>query len=317
VRKYFQLIGNNCESIRLQSLQSGQKANVKMDGGVLLADFVQMSDQNAQGSLKFYASSHSTNVGNSNTGWLFQGSPTYKEIGFLGVDTVFCNLNPYELKAYASSTASYAWSTGATTPSITINSPNEYRATVTFGNSCVIKDTVKIEQVITPVFDLGKDTVLCNNQTTTLNLPTVANATYAWQDGKMTPQYLVSQAGTYTGEITIRGCKAVDSIKVAYVSGASFSLGNDTTLCVGQVLNYNFTVNGASFKWQDGSTAPQYLVNKAGTYKLEVSTNACKIVDSVIVAYVDPGSFDLGKDTTLCEGQILRLKPVLPNAAFK
>jgi gliding motility-associated-like protein len=317
IRKYFQLIGNNCESIRLQSLQSGRKANVKMDGGVLLADFVQMSDQNAQGSLIFYAGSHSTNVGNSNTGWLFQGSPTYKEIGFLGIDTAFCNLIPFELKAYASSTATYVWSTGATTPSITINTPNEYRATVTFGNSCVIRDTIKIEQVITPVFDLGKDTVLCNNQTTTLNLPTIANATYSWQDGKTTPQYLVSQAGTYTGEITIRGCKTIDSVKVAYVSGASFSLGNDTTLCAGQVLNYNFSINGAIFKWQDGSTAPQYLVNKAGTYKLEVSTNACKIVDSVVIAYVDPGSFDLGKDTTLCEGQILTLKPILPNAAFR
>jgi gliding motility-associated-like protein len=316
VRKYFQLIGNNCESIRLQSLQSGQKATVKMDGGVLLADFVQMSDQKAEGSLTFYAGSHSTNVGNSNTGWLFQGLPSYREIGFLGVDTVFCNATPYELKAYASSTASYRWSTGATTPSITINTPGEYRATVTFGNSCVIRDTVKVEQIVTPIFDLGKDTVLCNNQTTTLNLPTLANATYAWQDGSTTPQYSVSQAGTYRGEIIIRGCKAEDSIKVAYVSGASFSLGNDTTLCIGQVLNYNFTINGAAFKWQDGSTTPQYLVNKAGTYKLEVSTNACKIVDSVVVAYVDPGSFDLGKDTTLCEGQTLTLNPILPNATF-
>ncbi len=317
VRKYFQLIGNNCESIRLQSLQSGQKASVRMDGGVLLADFVQMSDQKAEGSLTFYAGTHSTNVGNSNTGWLFQGAPSYKETGFLGIDTAFCNFNTYELKAYASTTASYRWSTGATTPSITITTPGEYRAEVTFGNSCVIRDTVKIEQIITPVFDLGKDTILCNNQTVTLKLPTITNATYTWQDGKTTPQYLVTQAGTYKGEINIKGCKAEDSIKVAYVSGASFSLGKDTTLCIGQTLNYNFNINGANFRWQDGTTTPQYLVNKSGIYWLEVSTNACKIRDSVVIAYVDPGSFDLGKDTTLCEGQTLRLKPILPNATFQ
>jgi gliding motility-associated-like protein len=178
-----------------------------------------------------------------------------------------------------------------------------------------------VERIITPVFDLGNDTVLCRSQTLTLKMPNPTGAIHNWQSTtntpNTTPQLIVSQAGTYKGEVNLKGCKAQDSIKVNYIDGASFSLGNDTTLCVGQALAYNFNINGANFRWSDGSTTPQYRINQSGIYWLEVTANGCNIRDSVRVNVLNPGSFSLGRDTTLCEGQALRLNAFLPNAAYR
>jgi gliding motility-associated-like protein len=318
VTKYFQMVGNNCESIRLQSLTSGQKATVSMNSGTVLANFVQMSDQAAVGSIQFLAGANSTNIGNSNTGWRFESPANYQNVGFLGRDTSFCDNASFTIAAYASPIATYSWSTGASTPSINITAPGQYTAEVRFGSGCVIKDTILVERIVTPVFDLGNDTVLCRSQTLTLRMPNPTGAIHSWQNGtNTTPQIIVSQAGTYRGEVNLKGCKAKDSIQVSYIDGASFSLGNDTTLCAGQSLGYNFSINGANFRWSDGATTPQYSINRSGTYWLEVTANGCSIRDSVRVNVLDPGTFSLGRDTALCAGQSLRLNAFLPNATYR
>ena len=67
---------------------------------------------------------------------------------------------------------------------------------------------------------------------------------------------------------------------------ASFSLGNDLTLCEGttQVLHAPDPLPpGATFVWSDQSKAPQLTVASAGTYWLETTLNNCPYRDSVTV----------------------------------
>ncbi|MFC5412064.1 T9SS type B sorting domain-containing protein [Larkinella bovis] len=85
------------------------------------------------------------------------------------------------------------------------------------------------------------------------------------------------------------------------------NLGNDTTLCGRQsTLRLDATTPGATeYRWQDGSTSPTLLVSKPGTYSVIVTT-PCKVLrDTLTVDYAL--DFDLGRDTTLCEGQTLTL----------
>ncbi|MFD1144683.1 T9SS type B sorting domain-containing protein [Larkinella insperata] len=91
-------------------------------------------------------------------------------------------------------------------------------------------------------------------------------------------------------------------------------LGRDTTLCGRKsTLRLNATTPGATdYRWQDGSSSPTFLVNKPGTYSVTVTT-PCKVLhDTIKVSYIL--DFDLGRDTTLCEGQLFTLKapPNLP-----
>ncbi|MGA0557871.1 T9SS type B sorting domain-containing protein [Larkinella sp. VNQ87] len=85
------------------------------------------------------------------------------------------------------------------------------------------------------------------------------------------------------------------------------NLGKDTTLCGRQsTLLLDATTPGATgYRWQDGSTAPTFRVSRPGTYSVTVTT-PCKILqDTIQVDYAL--DFDLGRDTTLCEGQTLAL----------
>ena len=85
-------------------------------------------------------------------------------------------------------------------------------------------------------------------------------------------------------------------------------LGRDTTLC-GRASTrlLNATMPGATaYRWQDGSTAPTFTVTKPGKYWVAVTT-PCKVVsDTITVKYAL--EFNLGADTTLCQGQTLRLQ---------
>ncbi|GAB3265672.1 hypothetical protein GCM10027347_33580 [Larkinella harenae] len=94
----------------------------------------------------------------------------------------------------------------------------------------------------------------------------------------------------------------------------TMDLGKDTTLCGRKsTLLLNATTPGATgYRWQNGSDSPTFLVDKPGTYSVTVTT-PCKILkDTITVAYAL--DFDLGRDTTLCEGQTLTLSapPDLP-----
>lgn len=65
----------------------------------------------------------------------------------------------------------------------------------------------------------------------------------------------------------------------------SSALGNDTTLCEGDILNLQPIVPNAAFVWQDGSRTPNYIVTQAGQYAVQVSTADCSGSDTVVVSY--------------------------------
>ncbi|NUQ26855.1 MAG: gliding motility-associated C-terminal domain-containing protein [Saprospiraceae bacterium] len=68
---------------------------------------------------------------------------------------------------------------------------------------------------------------------------------------------------------------------------APFSLGPDTTLCVGESLVIDATVTVAtSYTWQDGASTPVYTVLSPGVYQLEVEIgHKCSFSDTLVVQY--------------------------------
>jgi gliding motility-associated-like protein len=61
--------------------------------------------------------------------------------------------------------------------------------------------------------DLGPDTVICPGQQILLDAY-VAGATYLWQDGSDSSQYLVTGPGLYRVEVTLDSCTVADSVDV-------------------------------------------------------------------------------------------------------
>ncbi|CAN5293998.1 hypothetical protein BH09BAC4_BH09BAC4_41150 [soil metagenome] len=107
----------------------------------------------------------------------------------------------------------------------------------------------------------------------------------------------------------------IDDISLLHVK---LDLGKDTTLCGRKSTRLlDATVPNASYYyWNDGSSKPTLLVTKPGKYSVTVVT-ACKtLTDSIKVDYAL--DFDLGADTTLCNGQTLALNvPVNAAATYR
>lgn len=90
---------------------------------------------------------------------------------------------------------------------------------------------------------------------------------------------------------------------------------NDTTLCAGQTINLDVSDYPGSYVWQDQSNQPVYNVSKAGNYWVSITSNNCKIIDSVSVYYNYVQALQQS-DTTICEGEHFNLVANNTNAQF-
>jgi gliding motility-associated-like protein len=137
-----------------------------------------------------------------------------------------------------------------------------------------------------------------------LNSGTQNPVTVEWQDGSTGNSYLVSGAGMYSLIATNECGSTEDHIFIATLPlPAAFSLGPDTTICIGGSILLHAPATGDEFVWQDGSTGSTYLADQAQTYSLEVS-NACgTTADQVNVALnTDIPEFNLPSPVIICPG---------------
>jgi gliding motility-associated-like protein len=191
------------------------------------------------------------------------------------------------------------WSNGATTNSIVVTRPGDYWVTV-MKNSCVVTDTVTVTNKAAINEDLGPDKDICAGGLVVLDATNPDAVSYLWNDGTTNPIKEVSAPGTYTVTVMDKYCGLLssDSVKVTVAGIPSFSLGNDTTICIGQTLTLTVDAgSGNSIKWQDGSTTPKYVVTTTGHYTVTVYNDCGSMTDDIIVTY------------KTCEG-----KPDFPNA---
>jgi gliding motility-associated-like protein len=222
----------------------------------------------------------------------------------LGADTTICQGSSVTLSV-GWVAASYLWSDGSLASTLTITTSGTYGVTVVSGNGCTYSDEIVVTVVPPPVVNLGADTTLCAGQTLMLNAGN-AGATYLWQDGSAAQTFSVSNSGNYSVTVSIGACSNSDAITVTY-NNASLNLGPDQDLCQGQSLTLNATSAGATYLWQNGSTAPTLVVTTGGTYAVTMTSGNCVFTDEVIVTLHELPTVHLPHDTLLCDGDVLLL----------
>ena len=188
-----------------------------------------------------------------------------------------------------------------------VNAGN-YVMVVKDSNGCIAKDSILVSKYPLPVVFIGNDTGACAGQIILLKAP--AGLQYQWQDGNTGNSYAVTNTGLYWVKTTNQyNCFAIDSVNIVFKPLPAFSLGNDTSLCEEQSLNIKISSapSTASYLWNTGSTASSLIINTLGLYWLKVSDSGCISTDSIIVDYKPLPTVNLGKDTILCEGNILQL----------
>jgi len=119
------------------------------------------------------------------------------EVDFGFSDSFLCANDSVLLDA-TTPNASYSWSTGATTPTITVLTPGYYVVTVTIEDEdCIANDAVQLNPIQLPAILFLEYESICINEIIELDA-TFPNATYTWQDGSTDSIYLVTESGFYS-----------------------------------------------------------------------------------------------------------------------
>lgn len=205
----------------------------------------------------------------------------------LGTDiTVTNGFCPQTITAPAGFTG-YLWNTGATTASISANQTGAYwvSATDAFGFKWTDTLYVKFPTIATP-----PSNIVCANTSVNWNTGLGAGFTHLWSTGSTQNNITISQAGTYSVQITgAGGCNSVFAPITFTMDNYPLTafIGADTTLCTGNTLGLQVGANTTvQYLWSDGSTNPTYTVSAQGTYNVSLNStnnNGCQAQDTIAI----------------------------------
>ncbi|HRF81969.1 MAG TPA: hypothetical protein PL070_17980, partial [Flavobacteriales bacterium] len=232
----------------------------------------------------------------------------------LGADQVLCPGETTVLDVTGPG-LSYAWSNGATTPTITVSTGGIYSVTVTNAAGCSATDAVVITYATPGAVELGPDVALCSGESSTLDA-TLAGATYLWNTGATTPTITVNTAGTYSVVVTQGNCTVNDAVNVVVNAMPEVDLGNDVTLCANEDITLDATWPGATYAWNTGATTATIVANASGTYSVVVTSNGCVATDAIDVTVLSATAVNIGPDATICAGEVVTLDATTSGATY-
>lgn len=175
------------------------------------------------------------------------------------------------------------WSTGETTPDITVSSEGEYFVTVT-DNNCSSSGSIQVKKIIMPYLELGADVEICQGDVAVLD----AGFPGHWNTGQNSESIVVSSAGTYEVEIEVENCTDLDSIHVIVNPLPVLNLESVLTGCVDEsVLIYADHPNNTSYLWNTGETTSNIEVFSPDVYYVTASNDCGNVTDWVEVNFMD------------------------------
>lgn len=211
--------------------------------------------------------------------------------------------------AAAPVTYNYLWSNTAATAATYVMpmTTTTYNVTVTNpATSCFAIDSVIVNVNALPVFNLGNNFDLCENDMTTLDAG-AGFAGYLWSN-MATSQTInfygydlgVGTTTVYAGVLDSNGCANVDSVDVNVLAAPVVNLGADYTMdWIADVDTLDAGAGFSSYLWSNNWSAQTLVVsnsiNQVGvnTYWVVVTDgNNCTGTDTIVINVIDDTGFD-------------------------
>jgi gliding motility-associated-like protein len=163
--------------------------------------------------------------------------------------------------------------------------------------------------------DLGKDTILCPNNSMTLKAGK-GFSMYSWQDGSSDSLFTVNSPGTYFVEVQ-NACGIIlrDTVIVSPHPPIPFTSLQDRVKCNSDTIHLNADDGFLNYSW-----SPNYNMNVVNQSKVVVNPKldtvytlkaekiqGCFIYDTVYIKVNYSLPISLGKDTSFCTGDSLVL----------
>jgi len=189
----------------------------------------------------------------------------------------------------------YSWSNGATSSTIENLLPTSYFVEVTDHAGCIVQGNITLTQPNNLLITGNITPLNCHNASNaSINL-TVAGGTapyqYLWNTGATTANINNLSSGEYKVKITDReGCTYFKTFIIENPPIFQINLGGNRTLCNGQTLSLDATINDseATYQWSANngfsSNTPQVILSQEGTYTVRVTNrNGCEATDTLTI----------------------------------
>ena len=202
----------------------------------------------------------------------------------------------------ASDAVAYAWSTGATTPSITVSAQGAYTVTASSVNGCQGFASVTVVDNPVPYFTLNAVNSICENTTEVLSA--TGDNTYVWSTGDTAAQVTITTGGLYTVTATNSyGCQQVSSVYVPLLTAPTLDIVGVTDLCQDDSTMLVASSDAVEFLWSTGDTTQSVVVVPSNTtYSVTVTgANGCSSMAEHHITTLP--TYNLTLTGTICEGQ--------------
>ena len=107
------------------------------------------------------------------------------------------------------------------------------------------------------------------------------------------------------------GCKGSDKVTVSHVAPPSVEINGVNQICAGQTVSLTAGGNAETYIWngKDTSASVNEALETSKTYSLKgISTEGCVAETRLLVTVVQNPILSLSGNTTLCQGDMLRVK---------
>ena len=219
-------------------------------------------------------------------------------------ETEFCAGGSTTLTALGDGN-SYIWSTGETTPSITVTTPGTYSVTATFAGGCnCSSSSVTVVEHELPEVSISGTPVICSGIGAPLNVS--AGSSYLWSTGETTQSITADHTGLFSVSVTdANGCTNTASVEVTELVGITIS--GDTEICQGETTSLSVEMAG-EYVWSTGAQTSTITVSEAGPYSVTLSLpNGCSAsaTSNVIVNALPVPT--ISGNTVICQGETTTL----------
>jgi len=203
----------------------------------------------------------------------------------------------------------YAWSTGDTTATISVNAVDTYSLVVTNSAGCTGEGFLRVEERSIILPQITGQKVICKDGTTEISADS-DYASYLWSTGETTKSILVDSVDVYTLQVTNEtGCEGNTSQLIKEDTNINAQIIGGTSFCEGTTTLLGVDDTYRNYIWSTGDTTATIAMDTSGVITVTVTNeNGCVgQTMAIIESQALPQPVIIGK-SILCEGEVANLE---------
>jgi hypothetical protein len=192
--------------------------------------------------------------------------------------------------------ALYNWSTGESSPSITVSQPGTYMVTVTDLGGCIGDGEVTVVENPLPSPQIEGILQFCAQDATLLDAGS-GYESYLWTENQTTQTITVTSPGSFAVTVTdSNGCSNSDLVFVAELPLPDIEITGQDYFCEGETTLLNVTPGYSTYEWSNANSGSQLTVTDEDTYTVTVTdefgcqTESSEFVEAILNPVADVGN---------------------------